>query len=376
MDMFSYLLGRSSGGGKGSLKVLVVEELPTTGEANVLYLVPRQVTKTRNVFDEYLYVNEAWELVGTTDIDISGKQDKMQFDSLPTASAENVGKIVQYIGTTNANYTNGYFYICLSDGGDPATYSWENINVQAGGGSNAPVLTSTSGGQPQDIVDAVNVEYQKFLNGEEYHIYGKRDNFFAPLYFCKNVFGTISALASPYVNSGNASGGGAYTYKLNCNVTITSNVITALGNISLQTEEFGSSGQGFYIKTRNTMGYIPTADYHPANKIYVDNDVLSKANGIEKYDGSKTYVVDDVVYSHGNFDRDWKYYKCILDAPTNKYPYSNPTYWQEITLTADQSRLTTKEYTDKTHYENMAGYDATKTKVLKNIQGTLTWVDE
>lgn len=36
----------------------------------------------------------------------------------------------------------------------------------------------------------------------------------------------------------------------------------------------------------------------------------------------------------------------------------------------------TKLYTDKTHYENMTGYDATKTQVLKNINGTLTWVNE
>jgi hypothetical protein len=36
----------------------------------------------------------------------------------------------------------------------------------------------------------------------------------------------------------------------------------------------------------------------------------------------------------------------------------------------------TKLYTDKTHYENMTGYDATKTQVLKNINGTLTWVTE
>ena len=36
----------------------------------------------------------------------------------------------------------------------------------------------------------------------------------------------------------------------------------------------------------------------------------------------------------------------------------------------------TKLYTDKTHYENMAGYDSSKTQILKNINGTLTWVDE
>lgn len=33
----------------------------------------------------------------------------------------------------------------------------------------------------------------------------------------------------------------------------------------------------------------------------------------------------------------------------------------------------TKLYTDKTHYENMTGYDASKTQVLKNVQGVLTW---
>lgn len=36
----------------------------------------------------------------------------------------------------------------------------------------------------------------------------------------------------------------------------------------------------------------------------------------------------------------------------------------------------TKLYTDRTHYENMAGYDAGKTQVLKNVQGVLTWIDE
>ena len=42
------------------------------------------------------------------------------------------------------------------------------------------------------------------------------------------------------------------------------------------------------------------------------------------------------------------------------------------TPTADYNP-STKLYTDKTHYENMAGYDASKTQVLKNVQGVLTW---
>ena len=53
-------------------------------------------------------------------------------------------------------------------------------------------------------------------------------------------------------------------------------------------------------------------------------------------------------------------------------PTNNTTSY---TPTSDYNPAT-KKYTDKTHYENMTGYDATKTQVLKNINGTLTWVNE
>lgn len=57
------------------------------------------------------------------------------FDTMPTASATTVGKIVQYTGSTDSTYTNGFFYKGVSDGQDPATYSWVQTNVQpqAGG---------------------------------------------------------------------------------------------------------------------------------------------------------------------------------------------------------------------------------------------------
>lgn len=58
------------------------------------------------------------------------KLEQIQRSVLPQASEEEVDKIYQYVGTTDANYTNGYFYKCVSDGQVPATYSWENIKVQ------------------------------------------------------------------------------------------------------------------------------------------------------------------------------------------------------------------------------------------------------
>lgn len=53
-----------------------------------------------------------------------------QLDEIPTASEEYVGHIYEYTGTTTSNYIHGYFYECISDGLDPATYSWQRVNVQ------------------------------------------------------------------------------------------------------------------------------------------------------------------------------------------------------------------------------------------------------
>lgn len=59
--------------------------------------------------------------------------DAVQYSAMPQASSEEVGNIYQYVGITDANYTNGYFYKCVSDGQDPATYSWERVDVQPAG---------------------------------------------------------------------------------------------------------------------------------------------------------------------------------------------------------------------------------------------------
>lgn len=56
-----------------------------------------------------------------------------QVSIMPTATADNSGAIVQYVGATNANYINGYFYKCVSDGAATPTYSWEKIQVSDGG---------------------------------------------------------------------------------------------------------------------------------------------------------------------------------------------------------------------------------------------------
>lgn len=74
---------------------------------------------------------------------LSNKQDIIQKTTLPIASSTEVGNIYQYTGTTNANYTNGYFYKCIEDSNNSGSYIWVQVEVQASSGGSAITITPT-----------------------------------------------------------------------------------------------------------------------------------------------------------------------------------------------------------------------------------------
>lgn len=49
----------------------IVETLPDTGEDGTIYLLAHQ-HGDNDIYDEYIYVNSAWEKIGSTDIDLTG----------------------------------------------------------------------------------------------------------------------------------------------------------------------------------------------------------------------------------------------------------------------------------------------------------------
>lgn len=60
----------SSIGEMTGFEFVIVEELPVTGQVGKLYLIPAGST-TANVYDEYAWINDAWEKLGTTAIDLT-----------------------------------------------------------------------------------------------------------------------------------------------------------------------------------------------------------------------------------------------------------------------------------------------------------------
>ena len=60
-------------------------------------------------------------------------EEPVKVEVMPTADISLVGEVLMYVGETDSNYTNCYWYKCVSDTSTtPATYSWANVEVQNG----------------------------------------------------------------------------------------------------------------------------------------------------------------------------------------------------------------------------------------------------
>ena len=116
----------------------VVTELPETGEENIIYLVPK-AGEGNDVHDEYIWVNSAYELIGTTAVDLSGY--------LPTAGGEMTGLL-----TLNATEKPQYFFQSApllqikAETADGTTKLNKNIGITPGGILNMDGLSLSSTG--------------------------------------------------------------------------------------------------------------------------------------------------------------------------------------------------------------------------------------
>lgn len=54
-----------------SVNIKIVSTLPTTGETNIIYFVSK-TGSTNDVYDEWIYINNSWEHIGSTKCDLTG----------------------------------------------------------------------------------------------------------------------------------------------------------------------------------------------------------------------------------------------------------------------------------------------------------------
>ena len=89
----------------------------------------------------YYYVVCGNTATGSSLININGKQDKMQYDVLPTPTATIANDVFQYIGEDTSSLTNGYFYKAEVSGTVSSTIS---ISQTSGSGLSGITVNKTT----------------------------------------------------------------------------------------------------------------------------------------------------------------------------------------------------------------------------------------
>lgn len=76
--------------------VEIVQELPQTGTVGTIYFLPKVDSGTNDAYDEYLYTNNTWEKIGSTEIDLSDYATISYVNSL----SPNINDLTQTQGDT------------------------------------------------------------------------------------------------------------------------------------------------------------------------------------------------------------------------------------------------------------------------------------
>lgn len=294
MDITSYILGRkSSGGGAGALKYLVVDELPQVGEDNTIYLVPKSTSKTNNYYDEYMYIENEWELIGDTEIDLSNYAQK--------------NEVLTKTNTTAFTPTGDY---------QPATKKYVDDNA-----------------------------------GKIYFIKDMSD-----LTSSGDLWKKAQQMIDDY-NSGKYS----LMYKVGS------------GNI----------GYRMLPKDNQTFGVNDVDDIIHLMKQNNNTYTLTSLGTLENsFGGNNSYTVMYDLRFFCNITVDNQNKIISIQQPTLHSNFQSEVHF--LSTTKNYSRPYTPQYdgspATKKYVDEIAttysGYDATKTQVLKNVNGVLTWVDE
>ena len=63
-----------------SFRYEVVTELPQTGEVGVVYLKALAEQESNNLYEEFIWVGDSYEFIGTNEIDLSGYYTKSEIE--------------------------------------------------------------------------------------------------------------------------------------------------------------------------------------------------------------------------------------------------------------------------------------------------------
>lgn len=272
-------------GGLGSLDLEIVQSLPAVGKENTFYLLA-QDREAPDIYDEYLYIN-GWEKIGSTAVDLTNYYTKTEVDNLipvvPTKVSElenDSGYLTEYTETdptipthvkniTQENITNwnnksefSGSYNDLTD--KPTIPSVEGLATKEYVDDNTAAVIiysdDTDETKISKLQEAAKLSATSIVLNKTIYYYSKEE---MALYIL-NMFGYDMGYMFIF-NNIISEGGNCGIVQIALIVNEDKTTITIQNATTLL-----ATTDSVLIKT-NTTEFIPTSDYHPATKKYVDD---------------------------------------------------------------------------------------------------------
>ena len=332
-----------------TIKFQKVDELPETGESNIIYLVSGK-TKAENVYDEYIYLDTGWELIGTTQIDLT---NYIQSDALLPDNEVILGANDRKVKTSGYKISNG-------DISSTTPFIPLNTNVKS---YIDGVSTATN-----NAIDLINTNLTSLTN---------------------NLTETKKTIA----NSLTAEENTLYLYKDGTRVgtgqvtkTINGETIYGIGDIN-------TFNLAYQIV--DTTDEIPVVNYNKPSCIYLTGDtgVLSDDDLILLQGNDQSYLSKDglifelsqksdatLIYATPDnkqiiitiVTKGWNY----VDSTSNCIPISQKGAVNGVASLGEDGKVPLTQLPINLVVPALPEDASSKTYILKSINGTLTWVEE
>lgn len=136
----------------GALKREIVQSLPTQDiSTTTIYMIRNTTTSGDNIYDEYMYINNLWELIGTSATDFSNYYTKTEIDTLLSGKA-NDSDVVHKSGKETIAGVKTFSNTPVI-GNNNTNITISNRQITANGYSSAPTGSSYSFMQLKAIVN-------------------------------------------------------------------------------------------------------------------------------------------------------------------------------------------------------------------------------
>ena len=255
--------------------VEIVQALPQTGDAQTIYMLPKADSAATDVYDEYIYTNNAWEKIGNTQTDLSQYYTKSETDTLLNGKQTTLtaGTGIQIVDNV-ISATGGGGGTELSAG---TNISIVNNKINANGYSYDPSYHSfVAGGQMNSLTRASSSLVCGYMNTAYTGIYGF-------------IYGTENRIEG----NSNLVGGYKSTGKKSWTVAI---------GYSATTDAYGAVSIGKNVASNNNWQFscgLSTSP-HTGTRFVVgigNDNATDRKNAIEIMDSGDTYV-----YGVGGYD--------------------------------------------------------------------------